>query len=114
MELSTLQRCASHIVSLTDLNEAYAVGNAAVRAAADGHTGEMVLIKRISTNPYVSETDTYDIRAVANMEKPVPRNMINESGDFVTEEFIEFVRPLTEGSVENITVNGLSAHIKPL
>lgn len=114
VELSTLQRCASHIVSLTDLNEAYAVGNAAVRAAAGGHTGEMVFIKRISTNPYVSETDTYDIRAVANMEKPVPRNMINESGDFVTEEFIGFVRPLTEGSAENITVNGLSAHIKPL
>lgn len=112
VELSTLQRCASHIASATDISESFAVGEAAVKAASEGHSGEMALLKRISNNPYVCVTDTHDVREVANLAKEVPRSMINESGDNVTEEFIEYVRPLIEGELSPLTVNGLPQHIK--
>ena len=112
VELSTLQRCASHIASLTDISESFAVGEAAVKAAAEGHSGEMALLKRVSNNPYICVTDTADVREVANLAKEVPRSMINDTGDNVTEEFIEYVRPLIEGEVSQLTVNGLPRHIK--
>lgn len=112
VELSTLQRCASHIASATDIAESFAVGQAAVKAAANGETGKMALLKRISNNPYICVTDTHDVREVANLAKEVPRTMITESGDNVTEEFIEYVRPLIEGELSQLTVNGLPQHIK--
>lgn len=112
VELSTLQRCASHIASYTDISESFAVGEAAVKAAAEGHSGEMTLLKRVSDNPYICVTDTADVREVANLAKEVPRSMINEHGDNVTEEFIEYVRPLIQGELSQLTVNGLPMHIK--
>ena len=51
IELSTLQRCAAHITSRTDITEAYQVGGAAVKAAFEGHTGEMIGIRRLSNDP---------------------------------------------------------------
>ena len=54
IELATLQRCAGHVTSRTDITEAYQVGGAAVKAAFEGHTGEMVAIKRVSNAPYQS------------------------------------------------------------
>lgn len=112
VELSTLQRCASHIASYTDISESFAVGEAAVKAAAEGQSGKMALLKRISNNPYMCVTDTADVREVANLAKEVPRSMINENGDNVTEEFLEYVRPLILGEVSQLTVNGLPQHIK--
>ncbi len=112
VELSTLQRCASHIASATDIAESFAVGQAAVKAAANGETGKMALLKRVSNDPYICVTDTHDVREVANLAKEVPRSMIAESGDNVTEEFIEYVRPLIEGELSQLTVNGLPEHIK--
>lgn len=112
VELSTLQRSASHIASATDIQESFAVGQAAVKAASEGHTGEMALLKRVSNNPYICVTDTYDVREVANLAKEVPRSMINENGDNVTEEFIEYVRPLIQGELSQLTTNGLPEHIK--
>lgn len=112
VELSTLQRCGSHIASLTDITESFAVGEAAVKAAAEGHSGEMALLKRVSDDPYICVTDTADVHNVANLAKSVPRNMINEKGDYVTEEFIRYVRPLIMGEVSQLYVNGLPQHIK--
>ena len=111
VELSTLQRCASHIASATDISESFAVGEAAVKAAAEGESGKMALLKRISNDPYICVTDTYDVREVANLAKEVPRSMINENGDNVTEEFIEYARPLIEGELSQLMVNGLPTHI---
>jgi len=112
VELSTLQRCASHIASATDISESFAVGQAAVQAAANGESGKMALLKRVSNDPYICVTDTYDVKEVANLAKEVPTSMINENGDNVTEEFIEYVRPLIEGELSQLTVNGLPQHIK--
>ncbi len=111
VELSTLQRCASHCASLTDINESFKVGEAAVKAASEGKTGDMILLKRVSDNPYICTTDTHDVREIANVAKSVPRSMINENGDYVTEEFLEYVRPLVVGELSQLTVGGLPQHI---
>lgn len=112
VELSTLQRCASHIASATDISESFKVGEAAVKAAAEGESGKMALLKRIFNDPYVCVTDTADVREIANLAKEVPRSMINENGDNVTDEFIEYARPLIEGELSQLMVNGLPQHIK--
>lgn len=112
VELSTLQRCAAHCASLTDVNEAFAVGEAAVYAACEGHSGEMTLLKRLSTSPYLCVTDTADVHNVANFAKEVPRSMINENGDFVTEEYMRYIRPLIIGEITQFNVEGLPRHFK--
>ena len=80
IEFSTLQRCASHIVSRVDITEAFQVGGAAVKAAFEGETGKMIILKRISDDPYICVTDTYDVHKIANVEKKVPREWITPSG----------------------------------
>ncbi len=112
IELSSLQRCASHCASLTDITESFAVGEAAVKAASEGLTGKMALLKRISDDPYLCVTDVHDVSEIANEAKSVPRSMINENGDNVTEEFLNYARPLILGEVSQLTVNGLPKHIK--
>lgn len=112
VELSTLQRSASHIASLTDITESFMVGEAAVKAAAHGRSGEMALLKRISDEPYICVTDTADVHGVANLAKEVPKEMINENGDYVTDEFIRYVQPLIMGEVSQLYVRGLPRHIK--
>ena len=75
---STLQRCASHIVSRRDITEAYDAGATAVAAAPAGETGKMVIFKRISNEPYKVFTETHDIGDIANVEKTVPKEWITQ------------------------------------
>ena len=96
IEFNSLQRCASHIVSRVDITEAFQVGGAAVKAAFEGETGKMIILKRVSDNPYICVTDIYDVHKVANVEKKVPREWINEAGDYVTEEFVSYIKPLIQ------------------
>lgn len=112
IELSTLQRCASHIASCTDISEAYNCGEAAVRAALDGKSGEMIILKRISDAPYLCTTETYDIHKIANMEKKVPINWIDVEGADVSEEFLAYIRPLICDELPPIVVDGIPKHIK--
>ena len=56
-------------------------------------------------------TEIYDVHKIANAEKKVPRAWINESGDGVTEEFLNYVRPLIQGEILPFMVNGLPAHL---
>lgn len=112
IELSTLQRCASHMVSLADISEAYQVGAAAVNAAVEGKTGEMVVLDRISNQPYQCKTGTYDIHKIANVEKRVPFNWIRNDFNGVTEEFMDYVRPLILEELAPIMIGGLPKHIK--
>ena len=111
IEFNTLQRCASHIVSRVDITEAFQVGGAAVKAAMEGETGKMVILKRVSEDPYICVTDTFDVHKIANVEKKVPRNWINEAGDFVTEEFEHDVRPLIQAELTPMMVDGLPRHL---
>lgn len=111
IELSTLQRAASHLSSRVDILEAYQVGGAAVKAADEGDSGKMVVLVRQSDDPYQSGTEVKDVHKIANDEKLVPRNWLNKEGDYVTEEFINYVRPLIQGDVSPIMVDGIPRHL---
>jgi 6-phosphofructokinase 1 len=111
VEFSSLQRSASHLASRVDINEAFMVGGAAVKAAAEGDSGKMVVIDRVSDDPYQSATGIYDVHKIANGEKLVPRNWINEEGTYVTDEFINYVSPLIQGDYPSVMVNGLPRHL---
>lgn len=111
IELSTLQRCAGHMTSRTDITEAYQVGGAAVKAAYEGHTGEMVALKRLSNAPYQCTTELHPIAEVANLEKKVPLAWINEDHTQMTQEFIDYAMPLIQAELTPIYISGLTHHI---
>ena len=68
IEFNSLQRCASHIVSRVDITEAYQVGGAAVKEAFEGETGKMIILKRVSDDPYICVTDVNYIRPLIQAE----------------------------------------------
>ena len=112
IEFNSLQRCASHIVGRVDITEAFQVGGAAVKAAFEGETGQMIILKRVSDDPYLCVTDLYDVHKIANVEKKVPLEWINEDGDYVTPEFINYVRPLIQAELTPMMVDGLPRHLR--
>ncbi|HUM82807.1 MAG TPA: 6-phosphofructokinase [Lachnospiraceae bacterium] len=111
IELSTLQRSASHCASRVDILEAYEVGGAAMKAADEGDTGKMVVIQRLSDDPYQAGTEVKDVHKIANDERLVPREWVNKEGTYVTSEFITYVRPLIQGDVAAIMVDGIPRHL---
>lgn len=111
VEFSTLQRSASHMASRVDIDEAFMVGGAAVKAADEGDTGKMVVIDRISDDPYQSAAGIYDVHRIANHEKVVPRSWMNKEGNYVTDEFINYIEPLIQGDYQPFMVNGLPQHL---
>lgn len=111
IELSTLQRCAGHLTSRVDITEAYQVGGTAVKAAFEGKTGQMVILKRVSQDPYICTTDLYDVHKVANLEKKVPRFWITEEGDYVTAEMKNYIEPLIQAELTPIMITGQPRHI---
>ncbi len=112
IELSTLQRCASHLASRTDITEAYAAGGAATTAAWNGETGKMIAFHRTSTFPYQCICESVDVDKVANQEKVVPREWITEDGMNVTEAFQNYARPLIQAELTPIYINGTPRHIR--
>ena len=112
IEFSTIQRCASHIASLTDVNEAFIVGGVAVKAAFDGETGKVGIFQRLSNKPYLMGTSIYDVNAIANVEKTVPQEWIINDGTGVSQEALDYMRPLIQGEIYPYMVDGLPRHIK--
>lgn len=110
IELNLPQRCAAHVSSLTDVEEAEGVGAAAVRAAMQGVTGHMAIIRRIGDTPYRVDFDHIPVSQAANAVKYVPREWINEQGNNVTEEALTYIRPLILGELPVITENGMPKH----
>ena len=111
IELSSLQRAASHCASRVDILEAYEVGGAAMKAADEGESGKMVVIVRTSDDPYQAGTEVKDVHRIANDERLVPREWITKDGTYVTNEFIGYVRPLIQGDVSPIMVDGIPRHL---
>ena len=111
IELSTLQRCAGHLTSRTDITEAYQVGGAAAKAAFEGHTGEMVALDRISNAPYQCTTSLHPISEVANLEKKVPLEWVNADHTAMLPEFLAYAMPLIQAELTPIYVEGLPHHI---
>ncbi|MBQ6400329.1 MAG: 6-phosphofructokinase [Clostridia bacterium] len=111
VELSILQRCAGHLTSRTDITEAYQVGGAAAKAAFEGETAKMVALKRLSNDPYQCTTELVNINDVANFEKKVPVEWINEERTDMKPEFLAYARPLIQAELTPIFINGLTQHI---
>lgn len=111
IELSTLQRAAAHSSSRVDILEAYQVGGAAVKAADEGDTGKMVVLQRLSDDPYQCGTEVKDVHKIANDEKLVPRNWVSKDGTYVTNEFVSYVKPLIQGDVSPVMVDGIPRHL---
>ncbi len=111
IEFSTLQRAATHIASLTDINEAFQVGCAAVNAADAGQTAMMITLDRNGDEPYQCGTSAHDIHDIANVERKVPDEWITEDGSNISEEFIKYARPLIMGELTPLYVDGLPAHL---
>ena len=111
IELSTLQRAASHSASRVDILEAFEVGGAAMKAADEGDSGKMVVFVRTSDDPYQCSTEVKDVHKIANDERLVPRDWIAKDGTYVTSEFITYVRPLIQGDVAPIMVDGIPRHL---
>lgn len=113
IELSLLQRCASHLASLNDLAEAYLAGKAAVEAATNGITDKMVAFDCTrDQDGYHCDIKLIDLTDVANVESRVPRDWINEAGNGVTQKFIDYILPLIQGEVVRPLENGLPRFAK--
>lgn len=111
VEFSTLQRAATHLASLTDINEAFQVGHDAVVAAEEGKTGMMITLDRNGDDPYQCGTSAYDIHAIANVERPVPAEWITEDGCDVNEGYEKYARPLIMGELQPLFINGVPRHL---
>ena len=99
------------MASRTDINEAFAVGGAAVKAAFEGDNGKMIILKRVSDDPYQCTTDVYDVHKISNVEKLVPREWINKEGTYVTDEFINYIDPLIQAELIPVQVEGIPRHL---
>lgn len=112
IELNVMQRCASHIASKTDIDESVRIGEEAVKAALNGETGKMMAFKRISSRPYFSDIITVDVSEVANKEKCFPKEWINNQGNNVTAQAIDYFLPLIQGEQHILMKNGMPVHLK--
>ena len=107
IELNVLQRCAGHLSSKTDLDESFALGRAAVGFTADGLTGFMATINRLSNTPYTTEISHAPVSEIANLAKDVPLEWITPEGNDVTREAIEYIKPLIVGEMPCYTKEGV-------
>ena len=110
VELSLTQRCASHVSSLTDIDESVMVGKGAVKAATEGRTGIMMTIDRAPGERYTVSVGYADISGIANKIKTVPAEYINEAGNGITDAGIEYLKPLIVGEMDLEYEFGLPKH----
>ena len=111
IEFSTLQRAATHIASLTDINEAFECGYRAVMAAEAGKTGMMITIDRAEGDAYQISYGIYDIHQIANVERPVPAEWITEDGTQIGQGYLDYARPMILGELQPMMVDGLPRHL---
>ena len=110
--LSTLQRAASHLASKTDLEEAFNCGKKGADLAFKGESGKMVIMNRLSNNPYKIKYEVFDdIHKIANVEKKIPLEWIDVDNNYVKEELVNYLKPLIQGEVKQIYKDGLPQHI---
>lgn len=112
--LGYAQRAAEHCASLTDSNNAFACGEAAVRAAVSGQSGQMVKIVRNAQSNGSAKwgTGLQPLSDIANVEHFVPREWISEDGFLPNEKFVEYARPLIEGEVKPPMDGGLPKYVE--
>jgi 6-phosphofructokinase 1 len=97
IELSLLQRCAAHWASKRDVEESFMAGQTAVRCAVDGMTDYMVGFERPAGGAYECKVKLIPLNDVANTERIIPREWINEAGNGLLKPFLDYILPLIEG-----------------
>jgi ATP-dependent phosphofructokinase / diphosphate-dependent phosphofructokinase len=107
IEFGIIQRCAAHLASGADIDEAYMAGKKAFEIAFDGMTDKMVAFKRAPGPKYVCEMEIVDLIDVANVEKKIPRSWVNAEGTGMNQEFIDYALPLIQGETMLPKVDGL-------
>lgn len=110
--LSSLQRAAAHVASLTDLREAEKVGKHGAKLAFNNESGKMVIMERVSNNPYKIKYSSFNnIHDIANLEKKVPLEWIDQENNYVKDELIDYIRPLILGEVKQYYKDGVPEHL---
>jgi 6-phosphofructokinase 1 len=113
IELSLLQRCGAHLASATDIKEACEAGMEAVHQAVNGVSGKMVAFEReMVDGKYHCKYVLLPLSSVANFEKKVPMEWINDEGNGLKKEFIDYVLPLIQGEPELPLVDSLPRYAK--
>ena len=113
IELSLLQRCAAHMASQTDIDEAFLAGKSAVEHAVSGGTGKMVIFVRDTLNgAYHCKIAFEPLSVCANAEKKIPEEWITEDGNYVTKDFIDYTLPLIQGENNRKLENSLPRFAK--
>ncbi len=107
IEFSLLQRCAAHLASLTDVNEAYMAGQEAVRCAVEGKTDFMVAFERAAGDSYQCNIKLVNLTDVANAEKKVPLEWIKDDDTGLTDDFVKYALPLIQGESKPPVEDGL-------
>ena len=113
IELSLLQRCGAHLASQTDIEESFMAGKAAVENAVAGITDKMVAFERATENGhYVCKTKLLNLTDVANYEKKVPLEWINDEHNGIKHEFVDYALPLIQGETQLPKVDSLPRFAK--
>ena len=108
IEFSLLQRCAAHLASKVDVEEAFASGAYAVQAAIAGETDKMVILKRdYSAKEYKCEPALMDVALAANTEKKIPAEWILPAGKGLTQAYVDYALPLIQGDSKAPLEDGL-------
>lgn len=112
IELNVMQRCSSHINSKTDIDEAELIGAEGVKSALNGKSGETMVFKRVSDNPYTIAVDSADSTLIANHEKFFPKEWVNDEENNVLPQAIDYFLPLIQGEIPIPMKNGMPVHFK--
>jgi ATP-dependent phosphofructokinase / diphosphate-dependent phosphofructokinase len=107
-----LQRAARHIASKTDVDQAYAMGKAAVEFAVQGHNSVMPTIERLSDTPYQWRVGMAQLSSVANVEKMMPKEFISQDGFGITDKCREYLAPLIMGEDYPPYKDGLPTYVR--
>lgn len=107
-----LQRAARHIASKTDVEQAYAMGRAAVEFAVQGHNSVMPTIERLSDTPYQWRVGMAQLSSVANVEKMMPKDFISQDGFGITDKCREYLAPLIMGEDYPPYKDGLPTYVR--
>lgn len=112
IELSLMQRCGAHLASKVDVEETFAAGRAAVKAAVNGETDKMVCYERQPGEEYKCEYKLLPLELAANTEKTVPQEWIINDGTYVSDEFVKYALPLIQGDCKAPLEDGLPRFAK--
>ena len=101
-----------HLPPVSRPGRRHNAGGAAVKAAFEGRSGQVITLKRVSDDPYMCITEPAPVGLIANIEKKVPPEWITEDGRGVTSELKHYIFPLIQAEIEPLWVDGLPRHIR--